>query len=158
MAEIYLQLGSNLGDRAANLERALSLLDAAFGPADAVSEIIETEAEGFSGPAFLNCTAAFRTRKGPRRVLSVCKEIEYAMGRREIPEFAADGSRIYHNRIIDIDLLMYCPSATPEESLVLDSPELRLPHPQLQSRAFSRPLLEQVLAKLKAEKTKKRQL
>jgi 7,8-dihydro-6-hydroxymethylpterin-pyrophosphokinase len=67
------------------------------------------------------------------------------MGRRETPEFAPDGSRIFHNRIIDIDILLYCPAATPKQSISVDTPELTLPHPQIESRSFVKPLLEEVL-------------
>ena len=53
-------------------------------------------------------------------------------------EFAADGSRIYHNRIIDIDILLYGKRR-------VSSPTLTIPHPQVEERPFVKPLLEQVL-------------
>ena len=145
MAEVYLQLGSNSGGRRANIMRALTFLENALGKPEAVSEIIETEAVGFKGAEFLNCAARYRTRFGPRRILALCKKIEWEMGRREVPEYASDGSRIYHDRVIDIDILLYCPAATPGRSLVTHSKELTLPHPQVETRSFVRPLLSQVL-------------
>jgi len=93
---------SRLG-RTARRARALELLDNALGPYESISQVIETEAVGFSGPAFLNCAVRYRTRKRPLTVLGICKDIEYAMGRRETMEFAPHGSRIFHDRIIDID-------------------------------------------------------
>jgi 2-amino-4-hydroxy-6-hydroxymethyldihydropteridine diphosphokinase len=56
------------------------------------------------------------------------------MGRKDAPEYAADGSRIYHDRIIDIDILFY-------GDLRLNTPLLTIPHPQVESRSFVRELL-----------------
>ena len=149
MPSVYLLLGTNLGDRRANLAAAMRALEGQFGKPEAVSQIAETEAVGFDGPAFLNCVVRYRTRRRPQTVLKVCKAIERDMGRREIMEFRQDGTRIYHDRVIDIDILLYCPvkpaSAAPGGSIVLDSPGLTIPHPQVESRAFVRPLLEEVL-------------
>ena len=145
MAEVYLLLGSNLGDRKANLKRALAMLDTALGPRKKQSGMLDNKALGFEGPDFLNCVARYRTRRRPNTILRIWKEIEYKMGRRETPEFAPDGSRIFHNRIIDIDILLYCPAATPKQSIHVDSPELTLPHPQIESRSFVKPLLKEVL-------------
>lgn len=149
MPSVYLLLGTNLGDRRANLAAAMRALEGQFGKPEVVSQIAETEAVGFDGPAFLNCVVRYRTRRRPQTVLKVCKAIERDMGRREIMEFRQDGTRIYHDRVIDIDILLYCPvkpaSAAPGGSIVLDSPGLTIPHPQVESRAFVRPLLEEVL-------------
>lgn len=149
MPAVYLLLGTNLGDRRANLAAAMHALEGQFGKPEAVSEIVETEAVGFDGPAFLNCVARYRTRRRPHTILRLCKAIEHDMGRRETMEFREDGTRVYHDRIIDIDILLYCPvrsaSAAPGGSVVLDSPDLTIPHPQVESRAFVRPLLEEVL-------------
>lgn len=149
MPSVYLLLGTNLGDRRANLAAAMRALEGQFGKPEAVSQIAETEAVGFDGPAFLNCVVRYRTRCRPQTVLKICKAIERDMGRHEIMEFRQDGTRIYHDRVIDIDILLYCPvrpaSAAPGGSIVLDSPGLTIPHPQVESRAFVRPLLEEVL-------------
>lgn len=149
MPAVYLLLGTNLGDRRANLAAAMHALEGQFGKPEAVSKIVETEAVGFDGPAFLNCVARYRTRRRPHTILKVCKAIEHDMGRREKMEFRPDGTRIYHDRVIDIDILLYCPvrsaSAAPGGSIVLDTPKLTIPHPQVESRAFVRPLLEEVL-------------
>jgi 2-amino-4-hydroxy-6-hydroxymethyldihydropteridine diphosphokinase len=138
MAKLYLALGSNIGARKANILSALSFLNGVFGRYEAVSEIIETEACGFDGPAFLNCVARYETRRRPGTILSICKDIERRMGRTDQPQYAPDGSRIYHNRIVDIDILLY-------GDVRMDTPELTIPHPQVESRPFVRPLLEQVM-------------
>ena len=135
--KLYLSLGTNLGGREANIARALSLLDEALGKPEAISQIIETEAVGFDGPAFLNCVVRYDSRRRPRTILRLCKEIERKMGRVEIPEVGPDGRRIYHDRIIDIDILLY-------GKIRMETPDLVLPHPQVESRPFVKPLLEEV--------------
>lgn len=142
MALVYLLLGTNLGDRSANLKTARGLLEKAFGPCAGASPIEETEACGFDGPAFLNRVEAYRSRKRPAAVLALCKGIERQMGRTEAPEYRADGSRIYHSRIIDIDILEYRTAAEPGKSLNICTPELVVPHPQVAERPFVRPLLD----------------
>lgn len=138
MAEVTLLLGSNLGDRERNIRSALNLLDIALGARpSASSSIIPTEACGFEGPEFLNCIVKYKTLKRPRTVLSICKNIEKALGRSDSPEYDAEGKRIYHDRIIDIDILYY-------GNLRMESPELTVPHPQIQTRPFVRELLDNV--------------
>ena len=106
--DVYLSLGSNQGDRQAMLDEALRRLDAAIGrPRTALSSVIETPAWGFDGPAFLNCVVRYRTARRPETLLKICKRIERAMGRRGAPEYGPDGRRIYHDRPIDIDILLY---------------------------------------------------
>ena len=135
--KLYLSLGTNLGDRRANIAEALSQLDGAFGLHEALSQIVETEAIGFDGPTFLNCVVRYESRRRPATVLRICKDIERRMGREESLEFRADGSRIYHDRIMDIDILVY-------GKIRVDTPDLRIPHPQLQDRPFVKPLLEEI--------------
>ena len=135
--DVYFSLGSNLGDRRAQIEEALRRLDKAIGrPYDALSSIIETPAWGFDGPAFLNCVVRYRTARRPETLLNICKRIERAMGRRGAPEYGADGRRIYHDRPIDIDILLY-------GDQTVDTPDLKIPHPLMRQREFvMRPLAE----------------
>ena len=134
--ELVLLLGTNLGDREANIRRALEALDKAFGGRRVkISDIIETEACGFDGPPFLNAVVVYRSARKPENVLKICKQIERSMGRTDAPEYAPDGSRVYHNRIIDIDILFYG-----EHSV--STPQLSIPHPQVHSRPFVKQLLE----------------
>ena len=134
--ELVLLLGTNLGDREENIRRALEALNKAFGGRRVkISDIIETEACGFDGPPFLNAVVVYRSARKPENVLRICKRIERSMGRTDAPEYAPDGSRIYHNRIIDIDILFYG-----EHSV--STPQLTIPHPQVHSRPFVKQLLE----------------
>lgn len=134
--ELVLLLGTNLGDREENIRQALEALDKAFGGRRVkISDIIETEACGFDGPPFLNAVVVYRSARKPENVLKICKQIERSMGRTDAPEYAPDGSRVYHNRIIDIDILFYG-----EHSV--STPQLSIPHPQVHSRPFVKQLLE----------------
>ena len=134
--ELVLLLGTNLGDREENIRRALEALDKAFGGRRVkLTKIIETEACGFNGPPFLNAVVVYRSARKPENVLKICKQIERSMGRTDAPEYAPDGSRVYHNRIIDIDILFYG-----EHSV--STPQLSIPHPQVHSRPFVKQLLE----------------
>ncbi len=134
-ADLYLALGSNLGDRMGNLQTALEMLETALGtPCDAISPVLETEAIGFEGPAFLNCVARYKSSKSPLGILRICKDIERPMGRTDVPEYADGGSRIYHDRIIDIDILKYGRRR-------VDTPELTIPHPQVETRPYIKELL-----------------
>ena len=127
---VYLSLGTNLGDRQARIDEALRRLDAAIGrPYEALSSIIETAAWGFDGPDFLNCVVRYRTARRPETLLKICKRIERAMGRRDAPEYDAAGRRIYHDRPIDIDILLYGDER-------IDTPELQVPHPLMRQRDF----------------------
>ena len=134
--ELVLLLGTNLGDREDNIRQALEALDKAFGGRRVkLTKIIETEACGFDGPPFLNAVVVYRSARKPENILRICKQIERSMGRTDAPEYASDGSRIYHNRIIDIDILFYG-----EHSV--STPQLSIPHPQVHSRPFVKQLLE----------------
>lgn len=121
MPTLYLALGSNLGDRARNLRRALG----AFAPAlevEAVSRCYETEpAYVLEQPRFYNLACRAHTALTPLEVLHTVKRLEVELGREP-------GQR-YGPRQVDIDLLLY-------DDLVLDSPELTVPHPRLAERAF----------------------
>lgn len=133
--DLYLALGTNMGNRQRNIKVALNFLELALGiPYDAISPIVETEAIGFEGPAFLNCVVRYKSSKSPLSILRICKGIERNMGRSDEPEYAADGSRIYHDRIIDIDILMYGKRR-------IETPELTIPHPQVETRPYIKELL-----------------
>ena len=133
---VYLGLGSNQGDREGNLREAVSCLDKAFGtPHAALSHILETASWGFQGNPFLNACVLYRL---PRRgsaatqaesILRVCKEIERSLGRKEEALFAEDGTRIYRDRPIDIDLLFYGTEH-------LETEDLTVPHPLIGERDF----------------------
>jgi 2-amino-4-hydroxy-6-hydroxymethyldihydropteridine diphosphokinase len=124
MATVYLGLGSNLGDRQRHLARALAAL--ASAPAirvAAVSPFIETAAVG--GPPgqgkYLNAAALVETDLEPASLLAELKSIEHRLGRRDGPRWG--------ERPIDLDILLY-------DDLVLDTPDLVIPHPRLAERRF----------------------
>lgn len=134
---LYLSIGTNQGDRKANIKRALEMLEKSFGCHwKALSDIIKTPAWGFTGTDFLNCAVSFDIDAKPEDVLKICKTIERDMGRREVMEFYSDGQRIYHDRIIDIDILLY-------GNISMQTPDLQIPHPKMKERAFvMRPLMQ----------------
>ena len=140
---VYLGLGSNLGDRDVNLLKAMNLLDSAFGMhPERISHILETPAWGFEGPDFLNMCVLYRLpikgtpEQHATEILHQVKEVEKALGRCEQAQFDADGKRLYHNRPIDIDILCYGAETIRTE-------ELTVPHPLIGERDFvKKPLLE----------------
>lgn len=124
----YLSLGSNLGDRAANLHAALDQMDVA-GRLLKVSALYETQPVGvLDQPWFLNCVAALETNKTPNQLLQFGLQVELAMGRRRSSEKSA--------RNIDIDVLLFA-------DRVVDEPGLKIPHPAMHLRRFVlEPLVE----------------
>jgi 2-amino-4-hydroxy-6-hydroxymethyldihydropteridine diphosphokinase len=117
----YLSLGSNVGDREANLREALTRLGQ-VGRVLAVSSFYETEPVEFIEQAwFLNCVAAFETRETPPHLMTSILGIEAEMGRRRLQKKGP--------RSIDIDILLY-------DDAVEQSTELTIPHPALQERRF----------------------
>ena len=137
MINLYLSLGSNMGDRRANIEAALAMLDEAFGTGyKLLSNIIETPSWGFQGEDFLNCAVIYalpRKRAGAEaqalEILDAVKDIERRLGRAGAPEFDASGRRIYHSRPIDIDILFF-------GTHTIDHPRLQVPHPLIAERDF----------------------
>jgi len=127
----YLGLGSNVGDREAQLRAAIDSLRAHGVEVEAVSSLYETEPVGevLDQPDFLNAAIRIRTELGPEELLDVCKAIEAEQGR------ALGGPR-HGPRPIDIDLLLL-------GDLELTSDRLTLPHREVTSRRFVLlPLLE----------------
>ena len=124
-----------MGDRERNIKVALNLLDIHLGTHyEAISELMETKAIGFDGADFLNCVVRYKSAKSPLTILNICKTIERSMGREDDPEYDAEGNRIYHNRIIDIDILIY-------GKRKIDTEVLKIPHPQVESRPYIKELL-----------------
>lgn len=128
----YLSLGSNMGDREALLGRAAALLGERCGVVTAVSKTFETDPEGFRSPhLFYNIALALETTLSPHGLLSETQEIERELGR---THKSRDG--VYADRPIDIDLILY-------GDLILDTPELTVPHPRFRERLFVlKPLTE----------------
>lgn len=121
MARVFLGLGSNQGDRRANLAAAVRLLESEV-KVEKVSSIYETEPVGYlDQPWFLNAVCEVITGRTPRQMLALAGSIEASLGRvREIR---------YGPRTIDVDVLMY-------DDFILDEPDLQIPHPRMLERAF----------------------
>ena len=120
----YLGLGTNLGDRWANLREALRLLETCPGLSLArCSQVYETEPWGVTGqPRLLNCVAEVEASLEPEPLLARCKEIEERLGRVPGPRWGP--------RLIDLDILLY-------GTQVVELPDLEIPHPRLHLRAFA---------------------
>ena len=118
---VYLSLGSNLGDRAANLRAAITAF-AKLGEVRAVSSFYETEpVEMARQPWFLNCAVELETELMPRQLLAALLDIERNMGRqRRLPKGP---------RIIDIDILLFGNS-------IVETRALTIPHPAMHQRRF----------------------
>ena len=118
----YVALGSNLGDKEGNLRHALVLLKEHGVEVVKVSTFICTEPYGVTDqPQFLNGVCEVRTSLEPLELLRTLLEIEQEMGRVRV--------RHWGERNIDLDLLLY-------EDVVMNTPELILPHPDMQNRDF----------------------
>jgi 2-amino-4-hydroxy-6-hydroxymethyldihydropteridine diphosphokinase len=122
MARVYLGLGSNLGDRAQNIGTALSRLKAKIH-LDQVSSIYEAEPVRLADqPWFLNLVCGGETDLSPQALLRLAKRIERRLGRKKGLRFGP--------RPIDIDILFY-------DDLVINTPQLEIPHPRLHERGFT---------------------
>ena len=134
MHKVYLSLGSNLGDRHTTMRRAIALLGERVGTVDRQSSFIETEPWGFqSVNRFLNMCVRVLTNLSPEQMLAVTKQIERELGR---TQKSVDGQ--YHDRPIDIDILMY-------DDQNIDLPDLKLPHPHMKERDFVMIPLREIL-------------
>lgn len=121
MAKVYLGLGSNLGDREGNIAEALRRLSEKVH-IEAVSSIYETEPVGYKEqPWFLNAACMGETELEPEELFGFAMGIEREMGREKRVRWGP--------RIIDIDILFY-------DDLVLNTPDLTIPHPRLHERRF----------------------
>ena len=125
MATVYLGLGTNIGNKKENLTRAIEALSLALGHYTALSSFIETAPWGFeSENTFLNCAVAFETVLLPEELLDTTERIERELGRT-----AKSTGGTYHDRVIDIDILLY-------GNETIDTPRLTIPHPLMHLRDF----------------------
>lgn len=158
MHEVYLSLGSNLGDREQQLKQAIRFIDERIGEVVRQSSFIETEPWGFqSDHRFLNAAICCLTDKTPREVLQLTQQIERDLGKtkahatRRAPQSSAlspqpssitphpssispqPSSLIpqpsYYDRPIDIDILLY-------DDWKVSEPDLKIPHPLMHQRDF----------------------
>ena len=148
---VYLGIGTNLGEREANLRRAIELLHERVGECMACSSIYRSAPQGFvSENEFANIVAVCQTDHSPEEVLQITQAIEREMGR---TEKSVNG--IYHDRVIDIDLLQaFDGNQITGKGIEVTSDTLILPHPRMQERDFVMISLREVEAILNSPITK----
>ena len=131
--QVFLGLGSNLGDRQANIQRAIDLISERVGEVIRRSSLIESEPWGFeSENKFLNGVILCETTLTPRQVLRKTQKIERDMGRKKKTvncQLSTVNCQLYSDRPIDIDIMLY-------DDLTVDEPDLKIPHPLMLERDF----------------------
>ena len=126
----HVSIGSNIGDRLENIQSSLDLIHSRIACLTGISCIYESESIGFDGDDFYNICASFFSNISPHLVMQQLIEIEKTLGRNRSDETK------YISRIIDLDILLI-------EDLVIDSEELKVPHPEMCNRRFvMEPLIE----------------
>ena len=125
MPTVYLCLGSNLGDKQTFIKTALTLITERAGAILALSGFYETQPWGYdSTKTYQNVAVAVQTDLEPANLLATTQAIERDIGRRQK---TINGE--YHDRVIDIDILLY-------DDLILQTPTLTIPHPLMHQRPF----------------------
>lgn len=125
MPHIYFGLGTNLGNKEQNLDLAINKIKEQIGKVISLSAFHHSEPWGFdSQNSFLNAVVCIETTLTPAELLEKTKNIEKELGRKAK---SIDGA--YSDRLIDLDILIY-------DNLILNTPELTIPHPLMQQRLF----------------------
>ncbi|MDE6010179.1 MAG: 2-amino-4-hydroxy-6-hydroxymethyldihydropteridine diphosphokinase [Muribaculaceae bacterium] len=154
---VFINIGSNLGDRRRNLSRAIAEIGRRFGAFE-ISHVVESEPWGYeSANKFLNVAMVFRSEEAPVDILHILQDIECELGNRLARENAAhfvpvdtdaypvdthrapDGA--YKDRFLDIDIMTI-------EGVEMQTPELTLPHPHLRERPFFMEPLQELLSQI----------
>jgi len=151
MNNVFLLLGSNLGERQLQLQTAIAKIVEEVGPVLERSALYETQSWGKTDePDYLNQVVFLKTQLSPKNVLNQILQIETAMGRKRFEKWGS--------RLIDIDILFY-------NAEVIKQDGLEIPHPQLQNRKFTleplaeiapalvHPVLNKTMLELKKELT-----
>ena len=121
--QVVLSLGSNQGNRLANIENCINLIHQEIGTVVQVSRLYETPAWGFESDAFYNCALVLHTNVSAQKILNQVLKVEKQLGR------IRSEQQGYQSRLIDIDLIIY-------EDEVIDTDKLKVPHPLMQNRNF----------------------
>jgi len=131
---VYFSLGSNIGNRKRLIREAIAMLNERVGEVERQSSLVETEPWGFDSPnKFINACVCCVTTLSPRQLLAITQHIERELGRTQKTQ---DGQ--YHDRIIDIDILLY-------DDIHVNDPDLVIPHPHMRERAFAMEPLREIL-------------
>lgn len=136
---VYLGLGSNLGDKEEHLRQAVQLIEKQIGTVRRQSAFYYSEPWGFQSPnSFVNQVVMVITTLSPRTLLQTTQRIERQLGKR--PEHATErhGEVVYHDRPVDIDILLF-------DNLTVNEPDLVIPHPLMHLRPFVMEPLKEVL-------------
>ncbi len=143
--QVYLSLGSNLGDREGNIRKAIALLHERVGEVVRQSSLIETVPWGFeSEHRFLNGVILCETTLTPRQVLKATQKIERELGKTKahatMRQLSMLNSQLptFKDRPIDIDILLY-------DDWEVDEPDLKIPHPLMRERDFVMIPLKEIL-------------
>lgn len=121
--QVVLSIGSNQGNRLANIESCIDLIHQEIGTVIRVSKLYETPAWGFESDAFYNCALLLHTTSSAQKILNQVLKIEKHLGR------IRSNQEGYQSRIIDIDLIVF-------DDEIIDSEKLKIPHPLMQNRNF----------------------
>ena len=125
MSIVYLSLGSNLGNKEQHITTAVKHLEQRVGKVRRLSSLLKTEPWGFTSPhSFVNAAVSIDTILSPHEVLEATQQIERDMGREQK---SMNGE--YHDRIIDIDILLY-------DDMEINEKDLIIPHPLMHQRDF----------------------
>lgn len=125
MSIVYLGLGSNLGNKEQHITTAVRHLEQRVGKVRRLSSLLKTEPWGFTSPhSFVNAAVSIDTILSPHEVLEATQQIERDMGREQK---SMNGE--YHDRIIDIDILLY-------DDMEINEKDLIIPHPLMHQRDF----------------------
>ena len=123
MVNVFLLLGSNLGDRIQLLQQAINCIEAEIAPVVKQSAVYETQSWGKTdSPDYLNQVVLIQTELSAQIVLQKILNIEWKIGRVREEKWGP--------RLIDIDILFY-------GDALIDEPELQVPHPELHKRRFT---------------------
>ena len=123
--KLLVSLGSNIGDKQQNIERAIALIDEKIGSVVKKSSFYPTEPVGFtSDNNFINAAIEVKTNLPIYRILKITQKIERLMGRTQ-----KSSKGVYHDRVIDIDILIY-------GNKKIHSARLTVPHPRMYERDF----------------------
>ena len=130
MNDVYLLLGSNLGDRQQFLQKAIQYIENEIAPVVKASSVYETQSWGKTdAPDYLNQVVLVQTNTPPQTILKKILDIEIILGRRREEKWGS--------RTIDIDILFY-------GDVAINEPGLQIPHPELHKRRFTMEPLSEI--------------
>ena len=136
---VYLGLGSNLGNRKEMLDQACQMIGKLIGDIVRQSAYCDTLPWGFeSDNRFLNAVVGVQTVLSPRQLLKATQRIERMLGKRRQHATERTGTTVYHDRPIDIDILLY-------DDICIDTPDLTIPHPRMAQRPFVMEPLREIM-------------